>query len=200
MPPADERKLRTAVGHSIWQTSSKHWWPGLLMTRPCKGHVVDPTQGSHVRRMMVLKRNMAGHEQVRRRLTSILESTNKRRTRTGGFVENLLNTPKRTDAKLLFEDGKVSVEVNGTSLDLDDTKLSSWAHHARESARRMVWRNIDHERAREDRAIWVLAAVMDTDRSMQWHRAGDARRQGILNAVWTKARRANMSNNDPDPT
>ena len=205
IPPADERKLRTAVGYSIWQKSSKQRSPGLLFTLPCKGHVVDPTQGPHVRRVMALKRSVAGDEQVRRRLIAILQSTHKRRIRSGGFVENLLYTLKRIDARLLIEDGNISLEVNGLSLDLESTSLSSWAHQAREAARRMVWRSIDHERAREDRAIWGLAAGIDTDRSMQWYRAGDAKRQGILrkiilNAVWTKARRSRMPNNDPDPT
>ena len=46
MPPADERKLRTAVGHSIWQKSSKQKSRSLLMTMRCKGHVVYPTQRS----------------------------------------------------------------------------------------------------------------------------------------------------------
>ena len=69
----------------------------------------------------------------------------------------------------------------------------------------MEWRSTDHERAREDRAARGLAAWIDTDRSMQWYKAGDARRQGILRrvilkTVWTKARRAKMPNNDPDPT
>ena len=175
------------------------------MTVRCKGHVVYPTQGLHLRRLMALKRSVASDEQVRRRLTAILQSTNKRRTRSGGFVENLLYTLKRIDAGLLIEDGKVSLEVNGMSLDLDSTNLASWAHQAREAARRMEWRSIDHERAREDRAVRGLAAGIDTDRSMQWYKAGDARRQGILRrvilkAVWTKARRAKMPNNDPDPT
>ena len=65
---------------------------------------------------MALERSVASDEQVRRRLTAILQSTNKRRTRSGGFVENLLYTLKRIDAGQLIEDGKVSLEVNGLGL------------------------------------------------------------------------------------
>ena len=50
LTPGDEWRLRTAVGFSIWQKTSKQRSPGLLFRLPTKGHVVDPAQAPHVRR------------------------------------------------------------------------------------------------------------------------------------------------------
>ena len=205
LPLADERKLRTAVGYSIWPKSSKQRSPGLLFTLPCKGHVVDPTQAPHVRRLVALRRCLNNDEDVKARVFQILGEMHQRRTRSGGFVENLMYTLKRLNLEMMVADSDIIINFPGKTLSMTESEASTWEHFSRESARRAVWRSIDHERVRDGRPAWGLAVGVDTEKSMKLYRGSRAQTQGImrkifLNAVWYQARRAKIPGNDPDPT
>ena len=205
LPTADERKLRTAIGYSIWQKSSKQRSPGLLYTLPCKGHVVDPTQAPHVRRLVSLRRCLNNDEEVKARTFEIIGGSQERRLRTGGFVENLMYSLKRLNIDMTVADTDIILEFPGKTLSMSESESCTWEHWVREAARRAVWRSIDHERVRDGRPAWGLAAGIDTDKTMRLYRTSTGQTQGImrkilLNAVWTQARRAKMPGNDPNPT
>ena len=204
---ADERKLRTAIGFSIWQKSSKQRSLGLLLTLTCKGHVVDPTQAPHVRRLTAFNRSLKADKEVRKRVMNIVRQANRRRTRTGGFVENIMYTLKRLNVTMTIDEetDNIILDMADERLNLKNTPPSTWAHNALEAAQRAVWRSIDHKRVREGRPAWGLAAGIDTEQTMQWYRTSQVQMLGVLrkillNAVCTQARRAKMPVNDPDPT
>ena len=205
LPPGDERKLRTAIGFSIWQKSTKQRSPGLLFTLACKGHTVDPAQAPHVRRLTAMKRCLSKDGQSRQRVRRVLEGAGKRRMRTGGFVENLQCSVKRLNAHLDLQEDLIVLDIDGQNLEMTTTESSTWAHYAREAARKTVWKSIDHERTRQERESWGLAVGIDTSKTMDVYRKSRAQTQGVLrkiflNAVWTQARRAKMPGNNPDPT
>ena len=211
MNASQERRLRTAVGYCIWKKSSKERSPGLLLTLTVKGHVADPAQAVHVRRLMALQRCVRAEPRLLPVLCKIwARLAPKRRLRKGGFVENLLYTVKRLNVSPItdddgFFDYGIYFPTEGHMKAITDFTPSEWAHYARDIARKAVWKQIDKERQREGREVWGIGDGIDTDKTMEVYRKSEAKKQGVyrkflLNAVWTQARRAKMPDNDDDPT
>ena len=205
LQPGDERRLRTAIGFSIWQKSSKQRSPGLLFTLTTKGHVVDPAQAPHVRRLLAAYRCCKFDPEIREDLVYLWNNLkNRRRYRGGGFIENLLYSAKRLGISSDVSVEKLELTLAGTPLDAFSVSMVKWAHYCREAARLSVWRLIDKERGREGRTLWGLASGVDRTETMNLYMKSDARQQGILrkiilNAVWTQTRRAKMPHTDADP-
>ena len=200
-----ERRLRTAVSYSLWKKTSKERSVGLLLTIPVKGHVVDPAQGTHVRRWLTLKRVLHTSPEISEKLCYLYEKKRRhRRYRRGGFVENLLLSAKRLLLHAEPEGEPEGLGVrqgDGGTVRIEDVRASDWAHNIRELARRAVWTGLDKERGREGRIPWGIAAGINTDRTRALYESSDAQHQGILrkillNAVWTQTRRAHMPGND----
>ena len=206
LTPGDERRLRTAVGFSIWQKTSKQRSPGLLFTLPTKGHVVDPAQAPHVRRLMAVQRCAHYDEGLRKQLAMLwTKLERKRRFRTGGFVENLLYSTKRLAISVDISENSFDATIGGVTMDAYAVPSLQWAHHCREGARLAVWKMMDKERAREGRIHWRLSDGINRSATMKYYNQTSAVRQGILrkillNGVWTQARRAKMPDSDGDPT
>ena len=100
--------------------------------------------------------------------------------RTGGFVENLQYSLKRLNADLDIQEDKFVLGIDGQNLDVRTAQSSTWAHFAREAARKAVWRSIDHERMRQERESWGLAAGIDTSKTMDLYKKSKAQTQGVL--------------------
>ena len=194
LTPGDERRLRTAVGFSIWQKTSKQRSPGLLFTLPTKGHVVDPAQAPHVRRLLAVQRCAHYDEGLRKQLAKMWTKLERRRRfRTGGFVENLLYSTKRLAINVDISENSFDATIRGVTMDAYAVPSSQWAHHCREGARLAVWKTVDKERAREGRIHWKLSDGIDRSVTMKLYNKTSAVRQGILrkillNGVWTQAR------------
>ena len=206
LKPGDERRLRTAIGFSVWQKTSKQRSPGLLFTLVTKGHVIDPAQTPHVRRLMAVQR-CALHDDGLRELLGELWSQleHKRRFRTGGFIENLLYSVKRLGTRAEVSESCFVLNVGGVELDAFASTSQQWAHHCREAARLSVWKLIDKERGREGRMQWGLSSGINREHTMSLYNRCAALRQGILrkillNGVWTQSRRAKMPDSNGDPT
>ena len=200
-----ERRLRTAVSYSLWKKTSKERSVGLLLTIPVKGHVVDPAQGTHVRRWLTLKRVLHTSPEISEKLCYLYEKNRRhKRFRRGSFVENLLLSAKRLLLHAEPEgepEGLGIRQGDGDTVRIEDVRASDWAHNIRELARRAVWTGLDKERAREERLPWGIAASINAYRTRALSESNDAQHQGILrkillNAVWTQTRRAHMPGND----
>ena len=208
---SQERRLRTAVGCCIWKKNSKDRSPGLLLTLTAKGHVVDPAQATHVRRLIALRRCVRTEPLLLPIICKLwIRQVSKRRHRRGGFVENLLLSASRLNVSPVIEDNGfldygIFFPNEGDWKSVTAFEASTWAHYARELARRAVWKQIDKERQREGRAIWGIASGINTEATMKAYKKSDAKTQGVyrkflLNAVWTQSRRARMPDNEDDPT
>ena len=204
-----ERRLRTAASYSLWKKTSKERSVGLLFTIPVKGHVVDPTQGTHVRRWIALKRLLHTSPEISQRLCYLHKKKFKhRRYRRGGLIENLLLSAKRLSLHVEIgeEHNGFSVrQEDGHPVRIENVRPSDWAHRVRELTRRSVWIGVDKERVRDGRIPWGIASGINADQTRALYMRSDYRQQGILrkillNAVWTQTRRAHMPGNDETRT
>ena len=128
LQPGDERRLRTAIGFSIWQKSSKQRSPGLLFTLTTKGHVVDPAQAPHVRRLLAAYRCCKFDPEIREDLVYLCNNLkNGRRYRGGGFIENLLYSAKRLGISSDVSVEKLELTLAGTPLDAFSVPVVKWA-------------------------------------------------------------------------
>ena len=205
---SQERKLRTAIGYAIWKKSSKQRSLGLLFTLVTKGHVTDPAQAPHVRRLQALWRCTVNDETLQARILNVwAKNSRKRRFRGGGFVENLIYSTQRLGIKVEFQrDGLLGLyfPISGENLKLAEVRSQTWGHAARDMARQFVWRQLEKERAREGRVRWGISDGICTNSTMRLYRSSNARAQGVLrkillNAVWTNQKRAKMPDASDGP-
>ena len=101
-PEDQERLLRPALVSCLWgRKASIGRNSGLLLTMLVKGHVLDPAQAPHVRRLCFLRRCLANRPELYADLCEVWAGRlRRRRLRGRGFVENLLYTVKRLRAEL----------------------------------------------------------------------------------------------------
>ena len=119
------------------------------------------------------------------------------------MVENLIHSARRIGMRRCAP--SVSLEVIGeqtVAIPLWMSK-STWAHTARECARRQVWRQVAKDRERSGDSLGIQRGV-DRDATMAPYERFDWRRQGImrsvlLGAVWTQERRSKMPGNVDGP-
>lgn len=192
---ADERRLRTAVTNTLWKHRSKHRSPGLLLTLPLKGHVMDPAQAPHVRRIQTARRILRNNPYTLSRFQRLLEARlPRRRHRRGGLVETFLLSARRLHVRLNVD--PLRLTMNDTTLPITSRK-STWDHHAREVARRAVWQQVEKDRRRSGgEALGIYngidkAATMSLYSQLPWRKQSKLRTI-LVGATWTQERRAHM--------
>lgn len=198
-----ERRLRSSIVSAVWQKRGRDRAPGLLLTLPVKGHVVDPAQAPHVNRLLCLQRVVANDPEVALRIFTILEDTSRRRIRRGGgFVSNLRVSLKRLGLNRVPGCLAFRSSTQKPMYPLS-TRKSVWQHEVREAARRMVWNQV----AKERNAGGDLAGIekgIQKEVTMILHQTVCPREAGILRkillgAVWTQKRRSKLPSNEDGP-
>ena len=76
------------------------------------------------------------------------------------------------------------------------TTKKEWSHQARDAVRRVVWKQVDKERRREEMNLGISNGI-DRGKTMMLYNKVDPRKKGILRkillgAVWTRSRLAKM--------
>ena len=190
-----ERRMRTAIGYAVWKKTDKSRNPGLLFTLVCKGHVIDPGQAPHVRRLNTFHRLLKIDPTLGDTIGELWnQKAPQRRLRRGGFVENLLYTTKRLGIHVDPEERVMTIGT--TQLNWFTTSKREWSHDARDAARRAVWRQVDKERRRDDIGLGISNGIL-RDKTMLYYSNCGYRIQGILRkillgAVWTRSRLAKL--------
>lgn len=198
-----ERRLRSAISGALWKKKSMQRAPGLMMTLVVKGHVADPVQIPHVRRMQVLRRIIVNDPTLEPLVNDLWdEKLRKPRRRGTGFIENLIYSFRRLNVK------KIDAEMNFKHADYDimnlvETEKGKWDHIARDVARKMVWVAVERDRVRSGDVIHI-GRGLDRDASIALYRKCNPRKKGILRkvilgAVWTQVRRSKLPWNDEGP-
>ena len=190
-----ERTLRSAVVAALWgRKSSKGRNSGILLTTFLKGHVVDPAQIPHVRRLSFLRRCMRNRPELYDLTRAIWEGRLRRRRQRGaGYVENLLFSMQRLKADLgpgyieFPEDDESEAtmcfgfKIDGRSYTTLDTR-ATWDHGCRELGRRAVLASVEKERKRDGSELGFGVSINRADSIRLYHKV-DARTQGILRTI-----------------
>ena len=192
---AQEKRLRVAAGRAVWQKRSTQRAPGLLLTLFVKGHVTDPAQILHVRRMGSLQRLVRMRPELRQDLLAVWGAKRQRvRLRGAGPVANLVHSTRRLGLHRGGDD--LTFQTCEGDVDMEAVPPLKWHHIAREHARRMVWLQVEKDRARSGNASGMASGIDRTKTLCHYARA-PASTQGILRkillgAVWTQTLRAKM--------
>ena len=178
-----EGQLRTAVGRAIWQKSSKQRSPGLLFTLVCKGHVVDPAQLVHVRRLSAwwsLARTDPG---LLDKLNAVwAHKANKGRQRGTGIVANLVESCRRLGIRGEGEALRLPLGGQGRYVSPNEVAKGLWGHELREKARLMVLKQVAHDRARSGDVV-ELARGVDRVKTTALYNKVDRWRRGLLRKI-----------------
>ena len=171
LEPTQERAARSSITAAIWNKPGRHRTPGVILTLLCKGHVVDSTQSFITARVLRWLRTARNDPSLIARAWDCRELHGDRNLITGRGPAGLLLLSIRR-LRATWDTARVIPFPDELgSFDILSCSVGEFSHALRESARRMVYKQVrsDHARTQNgiplDGPLMTLGLPMSVDRA-----------------------------------